>query len=261
MSAIIGDTRIAVSEDSDHALLTSRSWTRRNRVVFTVSKQQTFEEVLREDGEDFDEIEASVFHEGRWFVAVTEFDETKLFVIETGVAKLVSRAPRNGAPRLPVRLAKLHESGNVLFALESPARGSEGTEQWLLQSSLAITLTAAQAKAQAFGILGGLNVCKSTTKAYASDGMAESSLPYNLEIVDSQDRLQGTVHTLSAHVQLSKTSAPCISRLTGTLDSGLASWAESARPLSTSGFSAKDSVILVGAADGFRRSLRCVPSK
>jgi hypothetical protein len=261
MSAIIGDTRISVSEDSDHALLTSRSWTRRNRVVFTVSKQQTFEEVRREDGEDFDEIEASVFHEGRWFVAVTESDETKLFVIETGVAKLVSRAPRNGVTRLPVRLAKLHESGNVLFALEAPARGSEGTEQWLLQSSLTNTPPVALApKAQAFGVLGSLNVCKSTMKAYAYDGMTESSLPYNLEIVDAQDKLQGTAHTLSAHVQLSKTNAPCIARLSGTLDSGLASWAEAARSQGSSP-PLKDSVILVGAADGMRRSLRCVLSK
>jgi hypothetical protein len=242
-------------------LLTSRSWTRRNRVVFTVSKQQSFEEVRREDGEDFDEIEASVFHEGRWFVAVTELDETKLFVIETGVAKLVSRAPRNGSTRPSMRLAKLHENGSVLFALEAPARGSEGVEQWLLQSSLTPSAAGFAPRAQAFGVLGGLNVCKGTTKTYASEGMAESSLPYTLEIVDSQDKLQGTAHTLSAHVQLSKTNAPCISRLTGTLDSGLASWADAAPSLNSSALSAKDSVILIGAADGFRRSLRCVMSK
>jgi hypothetical protein len=218
-------------------LLSSRSYSRmgRERRVFALSRGQVAQEVVREDGVPLDEMDAAVFHEGRWHIALTEGDGTKLFIVDAGIARLVRTLARAGTPPAPLTLVRNVVDGGVQLALDN----------WVFANDLR------EAPVQ-IGSSTALRLCQNDTEAYPY--RSEQALPYNVEVRDGKGASKGVVHTIAARLRHAPGKEACVERLSGLFDTELGTWSTSA-PIVPSG--RKYSVTLIGVADDRRHVLKC----
>lgn len=243
---IVGDSRMVVSEDSEHALFSSRSWQRRDRRVFALSRGQVAQEILREDGGLFDEVDAAVFYEGRWFLGLTEDYETRVFVVDGGTARRVTSLPRVGAPPASMHLVQSLHEGGVILGLEVVQRTTNGLEEWVFPPGAAAGRVSLP--------MVGLRACKGDSDSLPF--RTELALPFNIEVTDTRGVLRGTANTAIARVRLGEGLSPCVERIASTLDAGLGAWTAPSAP--QSGAPNKgDEVMMVGGLDGSRRTFAC----